>query len=138
MTKIFCIDYFWLAHTWTRASQPKSHSWAKVDTFFSFAGFGRIRLHHEKNDDRLVAIVPNGMQRYVIWPLLDMVTEWRFDAEAGMSLSDQQISKIVERTFLEADVDNNELVDLKEYQVRLLLVRLPSRKRLSFLSLGAW
>lgn len=54
-----------------------------------------------------------------------------------MSLSDQQISKIVERTFLEADVDNNELVDLKEYQVRLLLVRLPSRKRLSFLSLGA-
>lgn len=67
-----------------------------------------------------------------------MVTEWRFDAEAGMSLSDQQISKIVERTFLEADVDNNELVDLKEYQVRLLLVRLPSRKRLSFLSLGAW
>ncbi|CCI46851.1 unnamed protein product [Albugo candida] len=45
--------------------------------------------------------------------LRSCLTECR---EAGMSLSDQQISKIVERTFLEADVDNNELVDLKEYQ----------------------
>nr|CCA24559.1 conserved hypothetical protein [Albugo laibachii Nc14] len=45
--------------------------------------------------------------------LRSCLTECR---EAGMSLSDQQISRIVERTFVEADLDNNELVDLKEYQ----------------------
>jgi hypothetical protein len=34
----------------------------------------------------------------------------------GIFLSDEQIARIVESTFEEADLDNNDVVDLIEYQ----------------------
>lgn len=38
--------------------------------------------------------------------------------EIDICLSDDQIARIVDSTFEEADLDNNNVVDLQEYQVR--------------------
>lgn len=38
--------------------------------------------------------------------------------ELDISLSDEQVARIVDSTFEEADLDHNDLIDLQEYQVR--------------------
>jgi len=39
-------------------------------------------------------------------------------SELDISLSDEQIARIVDSTFEEADLDHNDLIDLQEYQVQ--------------------
>lgn len=44
-------------------------------------------------------------------------------------MSEDQLVHIVDNTFLDADLDRNGVIDLNEYQVRILLPSCSSRER---------